>query len=340
MCRTRIVNRNDSVLDREYIPNELPHRDGHVQDLRRSLTRIPDPEGYETIAIFGPAGSGKTTVARYVAQRFDAEYPALKVGYVDCVSSGTQRSVLHELLTQTGHLPTGRSGPTQGYDYIARIRDTTDPLLLIIDELDFLDDTSLIHSLYGTYGVWTIFIGIDEYDILEGLQSGTRSRLQGAHHIRLSKYTNQQLTDILWGRIDLGIQEGIVSKNAVREIAERARGDAHLAISLLRECVHQYIQHGPRRITVDVLDQVEANVSLDVRQRYEDQLATHPRALYSLIKSAESISGRDLKQEYEDHVAEPRSDRMRQKYLERLERYNLIEKTGTTRNARYHYNDG
>lgn len=330
------MNQTDTVLDRDFIPNELPHRDGHIQELRNALAGIPNPEGHELIAIYGPAGSGKTTLARYVAQRFDAEYPELNVGYVSCVTSGTQTSALHELLTQTGHLPTSTTGARQTYDYLARIRDVTDPLLLIIDELDFLEDPSLIHSLYGTYGVWAIFIGIDEYDFLEGLRSGTRSRLQTAHHIRLSKYTNQQLMDILWDRINLGLRHDIVTQSVLQEITNRARGDAHLAISLLRECVNQLDPNDPEKITVEILDEVEDTVSLDVRQRYEQQLATHPRVLYTIINEAGSISGGDLKLEYENRVSNVRSDRMRQKYLERLERYNLIEATGTGRGKKYH----
>lgn len=326
----------DSVLHRDYIPNELPHRDGHIQSLRNSLARIPNPEEHELIALYGPAGSGKTTVARYVAQRFDDEYPELTVGYVDCVTCGNETTVLHELLKQTGHLPKS-SGPKERYDYLARIRDATDPILLIIDELDFLEDPSVIHALYGTYGVWVILIGIDEYDVLQGINSGTRSRLQSAHHIRLSKYTNQQLADILWDRINLGLRHDLVSQSVVREIANRARGDAHYAISLLRECVNQLDPNRPEEITVEHVDEVQEKVSLDIRQRYEEQLATHPRILYTIIKEEEEISSGDLKREYETRVSEARSNRMRQKYLERLEQYNLIEKTGSGRGTVYHY---
>lgn len=325
----------DSVLDRDYIPNELPHRDGHIQALRGALDTIPDPQEYEMAAIYGPAGSGKTTLARYVAERFDTEYPGLDVGYVDCVTCGTQTSVLHELLRQTGHIPKSKTGTKQGYDYLAQVRDASEPMLLIIDELDFLEDPSLIHSLFGTYGVWVILIGIDEYDVLDGLPAGTRSRLQTARHIRLSKYTNDQLSDILWDRVELGLRHDLVSQSVVQEIADRARGDAHVAISLLRECVSHLDPHQPEEITIELLNEVEDVVTLDVRRRYQEQLATHPRLLYEIITDSGVISGEDLKRQYEQRVHESRSDRMRQKYLDRLERYNLIKKVGSGRGMQY-----
>jgi Cdc6-like AAA superfamily ATPase len=66
-------------------------------------------------------------------------------------------------------------------------------------------------------------------------------------------------------------------------------------------------------------------------------LGTHQRALYHSIRDAGSagIRAGDLHDEYEQRVRDPRGRSMRRRYLDSLERYDLITQSGTGRTTVY-----
>ena len=329
--------RNIEVFNQRFIPEDLHHRDGHIEELRHALDGIPDPKRHEMVTIYGPSGSGKTTLARYVARRFETEYPDLCVGYIDCIMQSTQTSALEELFGQTRLVPTVPTSPNRRFDYLAALRDAADPVLVIVDEVDFLEEPRLIHALHGTRGVWPIVIGIDETELLANMHPGVRTRLQSARHIRLSRFTHNQLTDIVWSRIERGLQsKDIVRPSAVDAIVERAEGNAGIAIAILRACIYHLDPHNREPITTDVVDIVKEAAEAGVRARYADRLATHPRLLFELIAAADSISASQLKREYVARAPNPRGDSMRQNYLGQLQRYGLVYTTGSGRGTRYH----
>lgn len=277
--------------------------------------------------------------SRYVARRFESEYPDLTVGYIDCITHSTQTSALQELFEQTQLVQTVPTSSTRRFDYLAALRDATDPVLVIVDELDFLEEPRLIHALHGTRGVWPVVIGIDETETLANMHPGIRTRLQTARRIRLSRFTHIQLSDIVWSRIERGLHvPEVVRPAAVRAMVERAEGNASIAIAILRACIHHLDPHDFEPITTEVVDAVKEAAEAGVRARYADRLDTHPRLLYQLIKSTstDGITGGRLKSEYEKRSASPRSDRMRQNYLAQLQRYGLVDTTGRGRGMRYH----
>ncbi len=323
-------------LDREFIPDELYHRDGHIQELRRALDNIPDQRRDDLVAIYGPSGSGKTTIAKYVTTRYDEEYGDLAVVYVDCAAASTSTSILHEVLSQLHRLPTRLQGVSNRYDYIAELREIEQPVLVVLDELDFLDDHSIIHTLFGTRGVWGVLIGVYENALLSNMHQGIRNRLQTARTIRLDRYSTRQLAEILWGRIELVMPPSRCTDEAVLTMADAASGDAHKALALLRGAIETFRSSDSRKITAELVQGIQSGVEDRLIDRYVQRLPTHPRLLYDIIESAGSINAGQLKREYVSRAVEPKSDRMRRKYLGALERYSLIKTTGSTRDRRYH----
>lgn len=317
------------VLDPEYIPRDLHHRDGEIQQLKNTLERVLVDGSARTVTIFGPSGSGKTTLAKYVTRRFEAEAEPLKRGYANCIDEKTPTRILQRLLTETGIRP---AAPNMSMSACLAVwKNRSDPVLLTIDDLGNLDEAAFIKSLMGTRRVGLILIGLKENEILAGLPTGVRERVQAAPTVRLKRYTNQQIEDILWGRLELGRSQHLITRPAIRAIAEWSRGNAYRAIVLLRECV-ETADLGYDAIDRESVEEISANFLAP-----PDDLGTHERLLYRLIEEAGSITASKLKRRYEDQSPNPRGDSMRRRYLQRLERYGFISSSGAGFGKRYHF---
>ena len=53
------------VLQPEFIPKEVAHRDAEVNHLSRTLDPLTADEPPETPLLLGPSGTGKTCIARF-----------------------------------------------------------------------------------------------------------------------------------------------------------------------------------------------------------------------------------------------------------------------------------
>ena len=53
------------VLDPEFIPNDVVHRDDEINRLTNTLRPIIDGKTAEPAFLHGPSGAGKTCIAQY-----------------------------------------------------------------------------------------------------------------------------------------------------------------------------------------------------------------------------------------------------------------------------------
>jgi Cdc6-like AAA superfamily ATPase len=56
---------NARVLQPEFIPQEVEHRDAEVSHLSDTLRPIMDDGRPESSFLYGPSGAGKTCIAKY-----------------------------------------------------------------------------------------------------------------------------------------------------------------------------------------------------------------------------------------------------------------------------------
>jgi Cdc6-like AAA superfamily ATPase len=96
-------------------------------------------------------------------------------------------------------------------------------------------------------------------------------------------------------------------------------------------------ERGQKRLTLELIRDVADEVHEAVHDLHVRSLGTHQRALYTLIRDAGSVGIRSSKlhSEYEQRVQSPRSRSMRRRYLQSLQRYELISKSGRGKGTRY-----
>lgn len=326
---------NAIALDPNHVPENLQHRDGELDELRAALQPIADGLRPENAMLYGPSGTGKTTMAKRVVKSLAQSVLDFRWGYVDVMGSSSRRELLYELARD---LNLGRDLPREGIStgrILDRIRDCDDDIVVIVDELQFLADRMVLGTLLDLPDVATIGITLQQDEWLVNLNPGIASRVRSATGVTLRPYGPDQLQDIVQHRVDVGLEPGVVGDGVVATISERASGDARLAIALLRRGARVVRSGDADQLTQDVIDRVEDEARDAMVERHRSQLGTNKRLLYEIICEAGDIRAEDLHREFDRRAADPPSRRQRQRYLDGLETYGLIEITGRTRDRRY-----
>lgn len=326
------------ALEHRFVPQDLNHREGQVEALASALEPITHGGAGEHTLVVGPSGSGKTTLAKYVARQLERQRLDFDWGYVNCQSDPSPTAALHQLVTSAGVDVRRPEGTSRGY-YFDRLADHDGHLVMIVDEVNVITDPGLLHALYETAGVTVVGICIDDDDLLASadLEPGTRSRLRSMYRLTLDSYTHEELLDILAARVEHGLDASRVTDDALDAIADIAAGNARLAITHLRRAARTVRETEDDELTREVVGAVADDARAAIRDIHVRSLGTHQRALYHIIRDAgtSGIRAGTLHERYEKRVQNPRGRSMRRRYLDSLERYELIAQSGSGRGTTY-----
>ncbi|MFD1634644.1 Cdc6/Cdc18 family protein [Haloplanus ruber] len=326
--------RDARALRDEFVPSELHHREGAIQHLSFCLSSIQDDRPGEDVLITGPSGAGKTTTAKYVVDELERETLGVRTGYANCLANTTVTGVLHALLRDAGLGLDLQIDATSTDQYLDRVRQLDDQVVIILDEVDVLADHSLLVSFFEIPNVTTVMICVDEDSLLTDLDLRVAKRVRSAASLHLEKYRHHELVDILKGRIDAGLVAGATDGATIDRIADLAAGDARFAITLLRRAAQRAEYEGVS-LSPELVEDAVNDAEAEVHQRKVELLSTHQRLLYQIIREYGEIGASKLHAEYEERAQNPKSSSTRYRYLRSLEYYELIEKIGATRGSEY-----
>ncbi|MDJ1433047.1 orc1/cdc6 family replication initiation protein [Halostagnicola sp. A-GB9-2] len=329
---------NARALETTYVPQDLEHREGQISQLATALEPLTHGVGGDHSLIFGPSGSGKTTLAKYVVRKLRQESLGVKRAYWNCMSGSSKTEVLHGLAQDSkigNHL--SRDGTASGA-FIEAFRETDDHIVAIIDEVDVLEDETLLLGLGDLPNVTIVAITIDEDDFFANhqLNGRVKSRFSSAETVRLRRYSHSELVDILLARISAGLRPGVITIGVVEYISDIAAGDAREAIKHLEKATVRVARSDRSQITIDDVESVHHEARQDLRQDHINSLGTHKRLLHDIIADAGEIGVGELHDTYERRIRNPKPNRTRRRYLSSLvDKYELLESSGTGRGKSY-----
>ncbi|WP_049996188.1 Cdc6/Cdc18 family protein [Halococcus sediminicola] len=324
------------VLQDEFIPKEIGHRDQEMNALSRALDPATRGQSAETTFLFGPSGAGKTCLARFALDRLREAVIDLNHQYVNCWRDYNRFRALYRIVEATG--PTydihRQSTPT---DTLLDRLDEYDgpPFVVILDEVDQLQDEDVLYDLYRMRGVSMILIANQEEELFSSLDDRLVSRLRGSTRIRFEKYDLDELVSILEDRVQWGLTEDALTHEQLALIADAAAGDARVAISILRSAARRAEQQEAETVDFETIHEAIPEGRTEVKQKNIEQLTPHQRTLYEIVKEYETLAPSDLYERYRERVDKPRSNRTVRNYLSKLAHYNLVTKEGDGRGRTY-----
>jgi len=312
-------------LSADVQPRRVVGRDEQICRLGRQLTRAGRLAGSHAW-LYGPAGSGKTTVARRVAGRVDEGLEA--VCLVNCWQNRTLHSVLQAIVYQ---LRIFMAENTDTGLKTHRIRQALRgrPMVVILDEIDRPVPAQRQEILYGLLQVPVVGLICIANSVrpLAALDERIRSRLSPAL-IECLPYTHEQLVEILTDRAEMGLAGRSWTPRLLRQIASAANGDARAAINLLRQAAAAAEEDGSPRIKQEHLAGL---LGQHCALRDEARLAgltEDERMIRTIAADRGPLGTLDLRRRYLDQCESvgrpPIAERTFTKYIRRLASASLL----------------
>lgn len=324
------------VLQAEFLPREVEHRNQEINHLSNALRPIMDGYSAETTLLTGPSGAGKTCIAQYTVERLRENVLDINSQYVNCWQDYTRFRVLYRVLEGIGNTIDIHRRSTPKDELLERLHQYDGPqYVVILDEVDQLEDENVLYDLYQTHNVSMVMLANREKDLFSQLDGRLTSRLQTCTRIPFEKYHLDELVSILEARARWGLSEGAIGKRELALIADAAAGDARVAIGILRNAARRADQRGEDAITTDVLDDAIPGGKQEVRQKTVSKLNQHQRTLYEILRNEGELSPGELYDRYADDVADPKTKRTVRNYLSKMVHYKLVVADGEKRARTY-----
>jgi Cdc6-like AAA superfamily ATPase len=327
------------VFEDEYLPRELRHREGAIEELSRAFDPALDSVRADDVLIAGPSGVGKTVLARQTLGELEA-YAAVDHAHIECLGTTTGEVLRTALREHHAQVDVALNTPAD--ELREQLRDVVDhPYILVLDEADALPDTETLEYVTRVREVSIVAICHDADRWLARVPQTVRRSISGP--IELERYGVDELSSILRARADQGLSRGAVTDKQLRTIADEVAGVARFGIQALGAAAELATERGNSQIHgVDVDDSFE-RAQHRIRQANLRSLPVHHHVLYALIHGAGGLPASDLHARYEEvaqhlyygHDLTPIGRRSRRNKLAKLQEYDLIEYEGPAQNRVY-----
>lgn len=203
-------------LESDAVPSELINR-AYEQDV---LSTVGETPGQNHLHLHGPRGTGKTVLARTAL----AACPdTVTTCYIPCITYNTQYKVLKQLYACLADETINHGYHTaQLHDFLGQ-RLTQEPLMLVLDELDFLlenDGNDLLYflsRLAPNADLSIVGISANYPALSEAVDERTYSSLQ-PRHLPVDPYTADRAADILTQRVQDVSPDATVHADAVTAV--------------------------------------------------------------------------------------------------------------------------
>jgi len=324
------------VLQEEFIPGEIKHRDAETSHLSDALNPLTHGERGETAFLYGPSGAGKTCVAKFTVNQLRENALDVDHQYVNCWEDYSRFKTLYRLLDGIGKTIDIHRQSTPKDVLLERLRKySATQYVVILDEVDQLEDKSLLYDLYRIQNLTMILIANREEDLFASLDDRLNSRLSSSTRIRFGQYHDYELVAVLEDRVRWGLADDAIDRDSLTVIADAAAGDAREAIGILRNAARSAARDGLDEIPIDVIEEVVPETKSEIQQKNIEKLNEDQKVLYKIITETGEVRPATLYSQYTNRVEDPRTKRMMRNYLQKMEHYNLIESRGATRGRTY-----
>lgn len=338
---------DESKLSIDYVPTNLPHREGHLRKLTQLFRGVVEAPGRfsQKVLIIGDIGSGKTSVTKLFGQFFTeiAHNQGVNLLYVhvNARRERTEYMILNKILSalQTG-IPRRGLATQELLSIILDIIETKNLYLLItLDELGvFLKRRGgeLLYLLSRTVDDQlnaqqrVSLIGISRDPLFERfLDPSTWSTFQ-KNMLFFSRYESTQLGDILIFRVKEAFLDGAVPPSTIDLIADIAgeTGDARYALELLYNAAKIADENGVLRVSPEYVRSAKAFITPEIRREVLLELSPHRKllllAVCRLLKPSEEayVTTGTLEERYglvcEEYNQVPRSHTQVWSYIQDL----------------------
>lgn len=331
--------KNKSVLQINYTPETIPHRDSQIEAVASILAPALKGERVSNLFVYGKTGTGKTLSVAFVTNELskrvnDGGNDFLKVIYINCKLkkvADTEYRILAELVHHLGGSVPATGLPTDSvYTKFVELIDVKKQLILIVlDEIDqavkkisdnFLYTLTRLNSELKNAQISLVGIS-NSLTFMDELDPRVRSSL-GEEELVFSPYNALQLQDIMKERSLQAFNENVLDYGVIAKcaaFAAREHGDARRALDLLRVAGELSERESSPNVTLAHIDEANRKIEKD---KMLDIIENEPKqfqlVLYSIINltehgSSERLFTGDIYNKYQDICVQTKNEALTQR---------------------------
>jgi len=300
--------KNKAVLQSNYTPSTIPHRDDQIEAVATILAPILRGDKVSNLFIYGKTGSGKTLTVQHVGNKIveknkSLDLDSLKFVYINCKMkkiSDTEYRILAELIHELGGSVPATGLPTdQVYrKFIELIDNKKQIILIVLDEIDqavkkisdnFIYTLTRLNSELKNSQINLIGIS-NSITFMDNLDPRVRSSL-GEEELVFSPYNALQLQDILKERAEKAFNEGVLEEGVIAKcaaFAAREHGDARRALDLLRVAGDLAERERSKKVLLKHID--AANNKIE-RDKMLDIIESEPKQFQLVLLAIMALEG-------------------------------------------------
>jgi len=318
--------KNKSVLQSNYNPNIITHRDEQIEMIASILAPALKGEKISNLFVYGKTGSGKTLSIRHVGNKMTSRLKEvgedhLKFVYVNCKLkkvADTEYRILSEIIHELGGSVPMTGLPTDSVytKFIDLIDNKKQMIILVLDEIDqavkkisdnFIYSLTRLNAELKNAQISIIGIS-NSLTFMDVLDPRVRSSL-GEEEIVFPPYNALQLQDILKERAETAFKEQILEEGTIAKCAAyaaREHGDARRALDLLRVSGEIAERDHSMKITLQHIDlannKIERDKMLDIieSEPKQFQLVLYAIMLLEKEKNKESAFTGEVYNAYQE----------------------------------------
>jgi len=238
------------TLDMDYLPKLLPFREHQQKYLASCMERLP-PVG-SNVLIWGPPGIGKSACMKWVFRELresgnDETVPV----YINCWKDSSVNRIAQTLCSHFG-IETYYKSPEEMFDSALRKLKSLTSLALALDEVDRLQDSSILYTLSEEIPRKIIIMMTNSREWFASLDNRIRSRLM-PEALEFRAYDIHETKGILEERKRAAFSHGVWDANAFDMVVGRtfAAKDIRTGLALLKTSGLAAEDEASRKITAE-----------------------------------------------------------------------------------------
>ena len=302
---------NEEPLTKDYLPEEVLFRENELRMLKELIKLGAN------VFIYGPPGSGKTLLVKKALEGISQT----TTFYLDCSLYQTVNAILREILWDK--LVFSRSN----YDLLKKLSEKARKTKFIacLDNAEELKELDAIEKLMAV-GL-TVIVVAQKKEVYEALHPRARNMITEV--LELKPYTQEQIFEILRKRAYQSLSSRSFSEELLERIAARSKGNASLAINVLRTCALRAELRGDRMISEELVNTVINQLDCPARLNDDERL------LLEILSKNKRMKAGQLYELYYSLATQPKEERTFRKYMRRLCTLGLVRARGEKRGRIY-----
>jgi len=328
------IYKNEQALSMEFLPDFLPHRETHIQQIANNLNPLTKGRKPQNTFIFGAPGIGKTCVTRFVFRELE-NFAGEKVDtvFINTWDYNTATALLAKIAVELGY-PLARRGLSKDEiieKLVELLKRKNKSLIIGLDEVDQIvkKDESALYDLlrinqYVNSPVGLVMISNYE-DIFANVEPRIRSSLD-AEEIKFKSYSLEEMKSILKKRCEDAFRPGVVQEGVVLLCANHAvnrGGDVRVGLECLRKAAKVCEEEGGSKVTVEHVKKILLGVKSVKVQIMQDRLEGVDKNIVELLSKEKEIIFSKLNSKYNKSY-EQLSDTSLKQHINYLESIDLI----------------